>query len=70
MRHGGTKAHPIELVWTRAQADFYVRQAFPISDLSEGHGQELIPTREVINLVVAIVAVDTTAKLFESYNQI
>src|ERR1022692_3967310 len=61
---GRTKAHPIELVWARTQADFYVRQAIPVSDLGEGHGQELVPTGEVTNPIVALVAVDTTAKLF------
>src|ERR1022692_2347919 len=61
---GRTKAHPIELVWARTQADFYVRQAIPVSDLGEGHGQELVPTGEVANPIVALVAVDTTAKLF------
>jgi hypothetical protein len=34
-----------------------------IGQLREGHGQELIPTREVTNAVVALVAADATAKL-------
>jgi hypothetical protein len=61
---GGAEAHAIEFVWARTQADFYVGQAFPVSDLSEGHGQELIPAREAADPMVAVVAVDTTAKLF------
>ena len=51
MGDGGTKAQPIELVLTRAQADFDVRQAIPVSDLHKGHGQELVPTREVISSI-------------------
>ncbi len=64
MGDGGTKAQVIELVLPRAQADFDVGQAISVSDLREGHGQELIPTREVTNPIVAVVAVDATAKLF------
>jgi hypothetical protein len=62
--YGRTKAQPIELVWTRAQADFDVGQAISVSYLGESHGQELVPTREVTNPIVALIAVDTTAKLF------
>jgi hypothetical protein len=64
MRDGRTKTQPIELVVARAQADFYVGQAIPVSDLRERHGKELIPTREVTNPIVALIAVDATAKLF------
>src|ERR1019366_2685369 len=64
MRHRCPKAHPIELVGTCPQADFDVRQTLSISELCEGHGEELIPTRKTTNLVVASVAVDTAAKLF------
>ena len=64
MRDGGTKAQPIELVLTRAQADFDVGQAVPGSDLCERHGKKLIPAREVTNPTVAVVALDATAKLF------
>jgi hypothetical protein len=54
----------IELVGTRAQTNFDVGQAISISDLGEGHGQELIPTREVTNTVIAVIALDAAAKLF------
>jgi hypothetical protein len=64
MGDGRTEAHVIELVGPRAQTDFDVCQAISISDLREGHGQELIPTREVTNRVVAVVALDAAAKLF------
>jgi hypothetical protein len=63
MRYGRTKTHPVELVWTRAQTDFYVSQAVAISYLGKGHSQELIPTREVIDLVVSVIASDAAAKL-------
>jgi hypothetical protein len=58
------KAHPIEQVWAGSQANFYVGQAIPISDLSKSHRQELIPARELIDLVMAAVASNATAKLF------
>ena len=57
------KSQSIEWVVAGSQADFDVRQAIPIRYLSERHSQELIPTRKVTNLVVAIVAVDAPAKL-------
>src|SRR5260370_14550599 len=63
MCKGRTKTQPIELVLTRAKAHFYVRQAISVSQLCEGHGQKLIPTREVADLVVAVVALDTATKL-------
>jgi hypothetical protein len=46
------------------QPHFYVRQALAVSDLSKRHGKELVLTREVMNPVVAVVAVGTSAKLF------
>jgi hypothetical protein len=64
VRYRRTKTHPIELVWTGAQADFDVGQAFPINDLRESHRQKLIPTRGVIDLVVTGAAIDTATKLF------
>ena len=53
-----------QITYRDSLADFDVRQAFSISELREGHGQELIPTRKAMNLVVASVAIDAAAKLF------
>jgi hypothetical protein len=62
--HGGAEPQPIKLVVPGAQANFYyVGQAIPISKLGKGHSQELVPTGEVINLAVAIVASDAATKL-------
>ncbi len=63
MRNGRAKAQVIELVVARAQADFNVGQAVSVSQLREGHGKELIPTGEVTNAVVTLVAIDASAKL-------
>jgi len=35
---------------TGAQADFYVRQAFPVSYLGEGHGEKLIQQEKLWTL--------------------
>jgi hypothetical protein len=48
---------------TRAQTDFDVGQTLAISDLSERHGKKLVPTGEVTDPIVAVVALDTAAKL-------
>ena len=53
----------IELVAARVQADFQVGQTLTVGYLSEGHRQELLPTRETQNLVVTAVTDDTTAEL-------
>jgi hypothetical protein len=45
------------------QAGFDIGQTLPVSDLSERHGEELIPAREVTNPVVAVVTSATVAKL-------
>src|SRR4051794_3347575 len=49
------EAGVIELVTLRAETDFDVAQAFAISKLRESHSQELVPTRERTNTLVAVV---------------
>src|SRR5208283_2164389 len=63
MRDGRTKPQPVELVLARAQANFYVGQAISVSQLGEGHGQELVPARELVSLIVAVITLHTAAKL-------
>ena len=54
----------IELIAARTEADFNVGQTLAISNLSERHGEELIPAREAMRSVVAMIASDTTPELF------
>jgi hypothetical protein len=54
----------IELIAARTEADFNVGQTLPISNLSERHGEELIPAREGVSSVVSVVTRDTTPELF------
>jgi len=61
---GGAKPQPIELVVPGAQADLDVGQAIPISELGKGHGQKLIPAGEVMDSMVAVIALNTATKLF------
>jgi len=59
----GPKTHVIELVRARAQTDFEIGEALSVSDLSERHGEKLLPTREVPDFVVSVVADETTTEL-------
>jgi hypothetical protein len=52
----------IEFVGHRAQAGFDVPQALAVSQLSEGHRQILIPTREAPVVMIAAVASHTLLK--------
>jgi hypothetical protein len=51
----------------RAQTDFDVAQTFTKSKLAESHAQELIPTREGFDLIIALIAADAAAKLLGMY---
>jgi hypothetical protein len=62
-RDGRSKSHVVELIEARAQTDFDVSQAISISQLREAHSQKLIPTREVADSIVALVALHTPPKL-------
>jgi len=58
-----TDAHVVELPVGRAQACLDVPQALAIGQLGESHAQVLVPAREALDLVVAVVALDAGAKL-------
>jgi hypothetical protein len=45
-----------------AQIDFDVAQRLPVSQLSKGHGQELVHAGEILDLVIATVSGYTSAK--------
>jgi hypothetical protein len=57
------EAHVVQFRPHRSEASFYVAQTLPVSELREGHGQILIPTREPSQPVVAIVTSDTATKI-------
>ena len=56
-------AHVIELLLGCPEAGLDVPQAFPIGQLGKGHAEILIPTREALDFVVAVVSLDTLAKI-------
>src|SRR6266481_987967 len=64
MGNGGLESHVIELSAARAQADFYVGQTLAKSHLRKTHGQKLLPTGEVTNLVVTLVTNYAATALF------
>ena len=39
------------------------RKIFAISELSKGQAKELIPTREIFDVAIALVTIDTNLKL-------
>jgi hypothetical protein len=47
----------------RAKTRFDVAQAAAISELSEQQAKELVPTREVLDVTIALVAIDTKLKV-------
>lgn len=61
-RHRTAKAHVVKLGGLAAQAGFDVAQALSISQLGERHTQKLVETREVFDLVLSVVASDTTTE--------
>ena len=62
-RHAAVKPHVVELAAQRAQTSFYVPKAIPISQLSKGHRQILVPTRESSRSRIAAVPRHAAAKL-------
>jgi hypothetical protein len=47
----------------RAKTRFDVAQAAATSELSEQQAKELVPTREVLDVTMALVAIDTKLKV-------
>ena len=62
-RHAAVEPHVVQFVVQRTKARFDVPQALAVSQLSEGHRQILIPTRELPQTVIALVTADTTTEL-------
>jgi hypothetical protein len=53
----------IELGLLGAKASFDIAQAAAIGELSKQETKELIPTREVFDVTIALVAIDANLKL-------
>jgi hypothetical protein len=53
----------IEFGLLAAKTGFDVAQAAAISELSKGQAEELIPTREVFDVAIALVTIDASLKL-------
>ena len=54
-RHSTAEAHMVQFAAHRAQARFDIAQAFTISQLSESHGQVLVPARETPPVTIAAI---------------
>jgi hypothetical protein len=61
-RYRAAKTHVVELGRLAAQAGFDVAQALPVSQLREGHAQELVRAGELLDLVFPAVAGDAAAE--------
>ena len=61
-RHRAAKAHVVELGGLTAQTGFDVAQTLAIGQLGERHTQKLVETSEVFDLVLSVVASDTSAE--------
>ena len=57
----------MKLGLAHAAAGMDVPQTFHVGKPGEGHAEELIPRREALDLVVAVVAIDTLAELAPRY---
>jgi hypothetical protein len=53
----------IEFGLLGTKTSFDVAQAAAISELSEQQAKELIPTREILDVTIALVAIDANLKL-------
>jgi hypothetical protein len=57
------KARVVEFLLKGAEADLDASQAPAIGQLSEGHAEKLIETREVASPLIAMIASDATIEL-------
>ncbi len=64
-RNGRTNSHVIELVLLSSQTGFDIPQALAIGQLGEGHTEVLAEAGKLLDLEVAIVAIDTLMKNVE-----
>jgi hypothetical protein len=52
----------IEFSLSRTETGFDVSEALPISKLSKGHAEKLVPARKAFDFVVAIVTLNAFVK--------
>jgi len=64
-RYTAAESHVIEFRRHRSQASLDIAETLAIGQLSEGHGEKLIPTRETFDLMAAAIAGDTAAELMD-----
>ena len=63
--HAAAESHVIEFRRHRSQADLNIAKTLAVSQLSEGHGEKLVPARETFDLMAAAIAGDTATELMD-----
>jgi len=58
----GAKTHVVKLGLLGPQAGFNIPQTLSVGELREGHAEELFPAREVLDVAIAVVALDAELK--------
>ena len=53
----------IQLGLLGAQAGLDIAKTFAVGELSKGQGKKLIPTRELLDVTIALVSIDANLKL-------
>jgi hypothetical protein len=53
----------IQLGLLGAQASFDIAKTFAVRELSKGQAKELIPTREIFDVAIALISIDANLKL-------
>lgn len=64
-RHLRPNSHMVEFGFHRAQTSFDIAEAFPISQLSESHAEELVQARKFLNLVIAMITIHALSKFVQ-----
>jgi len=54
------ETHRVKLAWLGAKTSFDIAQAAAISKWREHQAKELIPTREVLDVTMALLAIDAS----------
>jgi hypothetical protein len=53
----------IKLPSLRAQAGLDIAKTFAVAELSKGQAKKLIPTREIFDVAIPVIAIDAKLKL-------
>ena len=62
-RDASAKPHVIQLGSLRAQAGFDVAKTFAVGELSEVQAKKLIPARKILDVAIALIAIEAKLKL-------